>query len=343
MDGVVTPGVVLRGAVPRAVGLLSGGLDSTLAMRLMQEQGIEVHAVNFFTPFCNCNRAGRGCEAAHQGGRLGIPVKVLSLGRGYLRMVRNPPHGYGRAMNPCVDCRIMMYRAAAAYAARIGAAFLVTGEVVGQRPMSQRREALRTIDREAGVEGKVLRPLCARLLSPTDPELAGIVDRTVLGRIEGRGRRSQIDLAAAKGIADYPCASGGCLLTEPLFARKLKDLFDHDPDPGIPEVNLLKIGRHFRLPCGLKLVVGRDERENAVLEGWTADLHLDVPLVPGPCGLGIGRAGEGDVPLACSIVARYSDAPRDVEASVRVRGREGEARTLCVRPASPRACDAARV
>jgi len=206
----------------RAVGLLSGGLDSTLAARILIDQGIDVHAINFTSPFLTCTPKSAGCASVLTAVKqLGdIPLKRIGLGDEYLEIVRNPKHGHGRGMNPCIDCRIMKIRKAADYMREIGAQFLFTGEVLGQRPMSQHRRAIDIIDRDSGIAGLILRPLSARVLPVTDAERNGWVNRDLLLAISGRSRKPQIALASQKGINDYRCPAGGCLLfhcTDALF------------------------------------------------------------------------------------------------------------------------------
>lgn len=256
----------------KAIALLSGGLDSTLAVKMMIDQGVEVVALNFMTPFCNCTTKTSSCkhEAVRVAREFGIPIRVRHKGMDYLKVVESPRHGYGRGMNPCIDCRIFMHREAVELMAEEGASFLVTGEVLGQRPMSQRRETLRVIERESGTEGLILRPLSARHFEPTLPERAGWVDRERLLAIEGRSRKEQIRLAEALGVADYPCPAGGCLLTDADFAEKIRDLFREKPGYDLRDVRLLRTGRHFRLRPGLKVVVGRDQGENETLEAGLA-------------------------------------------------------------------------
>ena len=230
----------------KAIALLSGGLDSTLAVRLILDQGIEVQALSFVTPFCTCNRKGR-CEAKKVAVEFGIPIRTVALTEEFFPLLRNPKHGYGRGMNPCLDCRILMFSLAKENLEEMGAEFVLTGEVLGQRPMSQHLRAMRIIDRESGLEGRVLRPLSAHLLPPTMPERQGIVQREKLLGIRGRSRREQMALARGYGIADYPCPAGGCRLTEPGFARRMRDLVAHRMDFDLNDVSLLKVGRHFRL------------------------------------------------------------------------------------------------
>lgn len=251
----------------KAVGLLSGGLDSTLAAKLLIDQGIEVHAVNFKSPFCTCTPKSAGCSSVATAIRqLGdIPLKSIALGDEYLAMIKAPKHGYGRGMNPCIDCRIMKIRRAAEYMVEIGAGFLFTGEVLGQRPMSQHGRALRIIDDESGIKGLILRPLSANALEPTVPEMNGWVDREKLRAITGRSRKEQIGLADEKGIADYPCPAGGCLLTDERFGVKIRDYLRHTDPPQSRDIPLLKVGRHFRLDNKDKVVVSRDGLEGEML------------------------------------------------------------------------------
>ena len=247
----------------KAVGLLSGGLDSTLATKLLLEQGIEVHAINFVSPFCTCTPKSAGCAsiltAVKQLGD--IPLIRIALGDEYLNMVKNPKHGYGKGMNPCIDCRSMKIRKAAEFMREIDAQFLFTGEVLGQRPMSQHRRAIAIIDKESGIPGLILRPLSAHHFSPTLAEKNGWVNRECLLSINGRSRKPQIALASQKGINDYRCPAGGCLLTDANFAARMKDYFAHIDKPSIADMPLLKVGRHFRLENGDKIVVARDEKE----------------------------------------------------------------------------------
>jgi tRNA U34 2-thiouridine synthase MnmA/TrmU len=259
---------------------------------------------------------------------MGIPIRTVSKGKEYLDLVRHPKHGRGSAMNPCIDCRIFTFRKGKEFMEEIGASFLVTGEVVGQRPMSQRSDALRTIEKQSGCAGLVLRPLSARQLEPTIPERKGWVDREKLLDIIGRSRKEQIRLAEAWNVGDYPCPAGGCLLTDKTFSVKVKDLFDHNPSPDMTDLNLLKVGRHFRMPDGRKVIVGRDERENRKLEALgKGKLRVYVAeRFSGP-SVGInGTGGETPVDLLARIFTRYSKP--GTQAPFRVRevadGRERE-------------------
>lgn len=293
----------------KAIGLLSGGLDSIVAARLILEQGIEVEALNFVTAFCTCTSKGSGCLASRKAAdQLGIPLKVVDISEEILDVVKNPKFGYGSGMNPCMDCRIFTFKKAKEYMRESGAAFIFTGEVLGQRPMSQRREAMNIIERESGLKGYLLRPLCAKLFKPTLAEEEGIVDRNKLLVITGRSRKGQMALAKKFDIRDYPCSSGGCLLTDKGFARRMKDLMKHKPDFGLPDVLLLKYGRHFRMSPAVKLVVARDEGENlrlaALKNNGDIMFHAQEPL--GPVSILRGSAEGEFVVEAASITARYA-------------------------------------
>jgi tRNA-specific 2-thiouridylase len=293
----------------KAIALLSGGLDSTLAAKVMLEQGIELEALNFLTVFCTCTHRGETCLASQKAvNALGIPLKVFNVSKEYLDVVKHPEHGYGSNMNPCIDCRIFILRKAKAYMEEVKASFIVTGEVLGERPMSQRRDAMRLIEKEAGLDGLILRPLSARLLPASIPEKEGWVDRQKLLNIQGRSRKPQISLAEQFGIDDYPCPAGGCLLTDPQFARRMKDLMLHDPDFSLNDVHLLKVGRHFRLSPSVRLVVGRNEEENQKIETFSqeGDLILNILYHPGPLSLLRGNDHPSEIETAASITIRYS-------------------------------------
>lgn len=286
---------------------MSGGLDSSLATKLVMDQGIEVVALKFTSPFCNCDSGGR-CHAAKIAQELGIELINVAKGEEYLELVKHPKHGRGSGMNVCLDCRIYMLRKAKIIADEIGADFMFTGEVLGQRPMSQHRRALELIDRETELEGKLLRPLSAKLFPPTEAERMGWVDREKLLSISGRGRKEQMALAQLNGIADYPCPAGGCLLTSIEFSAKLSDMLVHDPDRlTMRDVALLKLGRHFRVN-GHKVVIGRNEKENNLLKGFLdpgTDL-LEPVEVKGPCCLVEGHDPD-TLKEAAMMLARYSD------------------------------------
>ncbi len=315
----------------KAIGLLSGGLDSTLAVKLMMNQGIKVTALNFITPFCTCTRKGCKHEANRIAKKFDIPIKVVAAGDEYIKMVKNPKHGYGKNMNPCIDCRIFMLKKAKEYMEEMGASFLFTGEVLGQRPMSQRREAMIIIEKEAGLEGLILRPLSAQFLKPTIPEKEGLIDREKLFGISGRWRKPQMELAEELGIEDYQCPAGGCRLTDTQFAKRVKEAFEHDED-GIQDMNLLKYGRHFRLPSGVKVIVGRNKEENSIISKFAEekDLLIEVVGFGSPITLLKDSRNEEDVKMAASVCVRYSNYKGKAE--VKIGCRERWKKTLFVEP-----------
>jgi len=295
----------------KAIALLSGGLDSTLAAKVVMEQGVELEALNFLTVFCTCTNRGETCLASQKAvDSLGIPLRVFNVSEEYLDVVKHPKHGYGSNMNPCIDCRIFMLKKAKAYMEETGASFIVTGEVLGQRPMSQRRDAMRLIEKEAGLEGYIIRPLSAKFLPATIPEKEGCINRENLLGIQGRSRKPQIKLADHYGIRDYPCPAGGCLLTDPQFAKRMKDLMGHKPDFSLNDVHLLKFGRHFRLSPHLKLVVGRNEEDNRKIQTFAQeeDILFKTLHHPGPLSLLRGEPNDIEIEKAASITVRYGKA-----------------------------------
>ena len=322
----------------KAIALLSGGLDSTLAAKIILEQGIELEALNFLTVFCNCTHRGETCLASKKAVEgLGIPLRVLNVSEEYLAVVKHPNHGYGRNMNPCIDCRIFMLKKTKEYMETSGTSFIITGEVLGQRPMSQRREAMRLIEKEAGLEGFIVRPLSAKFLPATIPEERGWVDRERLLNISGRSRKPQIKMAEQFGIRDYPCPAGGCLLTDPGFARRMRDLMVHRPDFSLNDVHLLKIGRHFRLSPSIKLVVGRNEDDNQKIQAFSQDGDLLMMALgtPGPLALLRGGTGSEEIEKAAAITVRYGKAKdmKNVEVQYRRVGEDTD-RSLWISPVS---------
>lgn len=306
----------------KALALLSGGLDSTLAVKVMLDQGIAVEALNFISPFCTCTGKNAGCksEAVRVAAEFNIPIKVMNKGVEYLEIVRNPRHGYGKGMNPCVDCRIFLLRKAREYMAESGADFVFTGEVLGQRPMSQRRDTLRVIERESGLAGLLLRPLSAKHFEPTIPEQEGWVDRNRLLAIQGRSRKEQIQLADELDVKNYPCPAGGCLLTELSFVSKVKDVFVHSEELNLRDFRLLKLGRHFRLSRATKLIVGRDDGENTVLENAAKPEDATLRWLDGgsPLGVLLGKVDDAALETAAKIVLRYTRAETGGECAVKV-------------------------
>ena len=308
----------------KGLALVSGGLDSTLATKAMVDRGLEIEAVHFTTPFCSCDK----CTVNAIGEEFGIPVHHIFSGQEFLDLLVDPPHGYGSQMNICIDCRILMLRKAHELGEKLGADFYVTGEVLGQRPFSQRMRAMRLIEREAGLEGKILRPLSAKLLPPTDVEKEGAVDRESLYAIKGRRRLPQMELAEELGVYDYSCPSGGCLLTDPQFARRLKDYLENEGRPVLEEMVFLRIGRHFRVG-GARVIVGRNEGENNRLHSLAEARgipRMSVSGHMGPVTVLMGELDEEVIGRSAAITARYSDAPRD--APVDVEYQDGAPRIL---------------
>jgi tRNA-specific 2-thiouridylase len=298
----------------RGLGLFSGGLDSLLAAAVLRAQGIEVELLTFLSPFFGADRAR---ESA---GQLGLPLRVVDFTEKFLPLIYEPPHGFGREHNPCIDCHVLMLREAGALMVAEGFDFLFTGEVLGQRPMSQNRGTLNLVARESGCPDLILRPLSAKLLKPTRPELLGWVDRERLLDLSGRGRKRQMALAAEFGISRYPSPAGGCLLTDPGYAARLKELLKHQGRASRQDLELLKWGRHFRLPGGAKLVVGRTQRENEALLALTVpeDFILKVEAYPGPIVLVPGGGGLEELEEAAALAGAYSDAPPGAPINVTV-------------------------
>lgn len=286
----------------KGFSLMSGGLDSQLAVRVLQRAGAEVEGVCFVTPFFSPKAAEQAAAA------LGIPLNVVDFTDDEIALIENPPHGFGGAMNPCIDCHATMIRRAGEMMLARGFDFVATGEVMGQRPMSQNKQSLGIVAKSSGLEGRLVRPLSALLLEPTLPETEGKLDRTQLLDLQGRGRERQIQLAAEFGIVNYPSPAGGCKLTEEGYGRKLKDLLEHEGLRTRRLVELLAVGRHFRLPDGTGLIVGRDRNDNAVLKAESAHGTLIASEgLPGPTALLVGGPkSDADLARARQIVAAYT-------------------------------------
>ncbi len=309
----------------KALGMLSGGLDSTLAAKLLVDMGVEVEGVNFSTGFCVTEHTRnfkkedekkplRPNEALRLASELKFKLHIIDVSKDYLPVVQDPKYGYGANMNPCIDCRIFMFKRMRKLMDEFGAQFMFTGEVLGQRPMSQHREALKTIERDSGLSGLVLRPLSAALLDPTIPEVKGWVDRDKLLALSGRSRKPQMALAKANGLEDYPQPAGGCCyLTDPQYAAKLKDFFDHEGKYELTHehVIMLKVGRHFRVSRKARVIVGRNERENNFLKVYEKGRHVfriaDYPSAHVLAEFR-GEAGPEEIRMIASIAARYCDA-----------------------------------
>lgn len=299
----------------KALGLLSGGLDSILACLLLREQGIEVTGICFETPFFGAAKALKAAE------KHAIPLIVLNIFEEYLPMLKNPNVGYGRNMNPCMDCHSLMFNIAGRVMLEQGFDFLFSGEVLGQRPMSQTRTSLQYVLKHSGYANKILRPLSALRLPETEMEINGLVDRSRLCDMAGRSRKPQQELARQLGIQDLPASGGGCLLTDPIFSVRLRDLMRHETDLSENNVQLLNFGRHFRLNDNTKLVVGRDKNDNQGLMRYfdpAKHWHLRTIYFPGPDCIVAGKADKAALMLAAAICAGYSRAPLLDLASVRV-------------------------
>src|SRR3989339_431112 len=298
----------------KAIALLSGGLDSTLAIKVVQESALvplEIEAIHFTTIFCRCDGKDGTCGAKAKGvaEKFNIPIRNINNTQLLLEAVRKPRHGYGSNVNPCIDCRINMIHSTRTTMDQIGAAFVITGEVLGQRPMSQHLKALKLIEKETNLQGLILRPLSAKVLDETIPEKNKWVDRSKLLAISGRSRKDQISLADIYEIKDYPCPAGGCLLTDPAFSARMKDLLKYKPDFVLNDVLLLQVGRHFRLNPNLKLAVGRNEQENQTITNLARenDILLETADYMGPVALLRGDFTAADIKLAGGINGRYAD------------------------------------
>jgi len=297
----------------RAVALFSGGLDSILAVKLIQEQGIEVKGVNFKTPFFGLN------EAFMMAKDLDIDLEIIDITEELLGILKNPKYGFGKNMNPCIDCHALMFKKAGEYMIRIGASFILSGEVLGERPMSQNKNSLSIIESESGFEGRILRPLSALLLPESIPEKEGLVDRNKLWDISGRSRKRQTELAIKMNLKDYPSPAGGCKLTDPGFSKRLRDLFAQE-NISLEDIELLKLGRHFRLCRNIKLIVGRNKEENEQLNNFfqVGDFLFKAKNLKGPISL-LKKGSKADDKLidkSCQITARYCDKNEEEDEGV---------------------------
>ncbi len=311
----------------KALALLSGGLDSVLAIKLILKQGIDVVALNFTSSFGRYDSTNQDCSPVVKAiaSQLGVELKAVYLGQDYLDMIKNPKYGYGKNVNPCIDCRIFKFKKAKKIMQDQQANFIITGEVLGQRPMSQHRKALEAIEKESNLEGLILRPLSAKLFSETIAEAKGWVDREKLFDISGRTRRPQMNLAQYFGIKNYLYPSGGCLLTESAFSKRVKDAIKHN-EFTIETIEFFKTGRYFRINTSFKLFVGRDEKENDRLVSMAknGDFIFETTLLPGPAAVGKGYADKSVKKICCSIIAWYTSKEKEVEVKVRDTSKEDE-------------------
>jgi tRNA-uridine 2-sulfurtransferase len=310
----------------KAISLLSGGLDSALATKLILDQGIDVVGLHFTSHFASKSDKERGLQAVKTASELGIPLIVKDKGPEYLEIIKKPRYGYGKNMNPCIDCRIFMLQKTGTIMAEEAAGFLITGEVVGQRPMSQKRHTIELIEKRSGLSGLIVRPLSGKLFPPTRPEQEGIIDRERLLSLSGRSRETQYSLVALHGMKEFARPGGGCLLTDPIFGRKLKDFMSTDPDFTPEDIAFLTLGRYFRLDKETTLFMGRNQEENERLESlWKVPCTLLFPVdFQGPTGVLRGPYREETVKIAANIMAFFS---KHKASTIRIESNNGSPKT----------------
>jgi tRNA-specific 2-thiouridylase len=332
-----------------ALALVSGGLDSMLAVRVVQDQGVRVEGINFFTGFCveghthairrQDQRRAKRNNALWAAEQLGIQLHIVDIIDEYKQVVLNPRHGYGAHLNPCLDCKIFMVHKALEWVQEHGFDFIITGEVVGQRPMSQRRDTMPVVARESAAGELLLRPLCAKNLPPTRPEREGWVDRNALFDFSGRSRKPQMELARRFGFHDYAQPAGGCcFLTDEQYSVKLADLWSNRGrrDYDLDDIMLLKVGRHLRPAASFKLIIAREVGEGRFLEGYRRRFtHLTTLSHPGPLALVDGTPSDQDLLLAARLVARFSKGRSAQEVLVEIGHPGRPAQRLSVAPLLP--------
>lgn len=331
---------------PIAVGIVSGGLDSLLSVRVIQEMGIEVIALHFVIGFEPrhlrrlAERPGEPFEAPPPLQGFGAKVEVHDLRSEYLALLAAPAHGYGSHLNPCIDCHAMMLDRARLRMEALGAQFVFSGEVLGQRPMSQNAQSLAVVARESGLGDRLVRPLSGRLLPPTAPERLGLFRRDQLLDFSGRSRSPQIELAFKLGVRDYPAPAGGCLLTDPGFTVRLRDLIERRAGRPLllDDPLLLSLGRHIVLPSGAKVVIGRDQAENDAIERFAPrGVLLFAEEIPGPTAL-LEAGSPSDIEFAAALVARYGKGKARPTVAVHLRDPSGLEQSLQVAPREPSDC-----
>lgn len=314
----------------KAISLLSGGLDSILATKLILDQDIEVVGLHFTSNFASKSDKERGLQAVKTADELGIRLIVKDKGPEYLEIIKKPRYGYGKNVNPCIDCRIFMLQKTETVMAEEGAGFLITGEVVGQRPMSQKRHTIELIEKRSGLNGLIVRPLSAKLFPPTRPEQEGVIDREKLLALSGRSRETQYNLVAFYNMKEFARPGGGCLLTDPIFGCKLKDFMSKDPEFTLKDIEFLTMGRYFRLDNNTTLFLGRNQEENERLESlWTVPYVLLSPCdFKGPKGILRGVLTEKNVKIAAHIIAFYSKYTASI---IRIESNNGLPKTYEVK------------
>ena len=319
----------------KAFSLFSGGLDSLLAARVVMEQGVEVVALHFITPFFGYKNKGKEAQAAEDfKKKYGLSVRIIDVSPEYIEMVKKPVYGYGKNFNPCLDCKIFMMKKAWSLMLDEGADFIISGEVLGQRPMSQRRDAMSIVERDSGLKGYLLRPLCAKLLPSTIPEEKGLIDREKLYSFSGRSRKGQMALAERFGIKDYATPAGGCMLTDPILSKRIQELlYKNEGAVDARDIQLLTVGRFFKFPAG-SLHVGRNEKDNEKLLTLASGKEIIIRAIdiPGPISVFRGEPTEGELELAARITARYSDNRGLDSVAINISSGQ-ETRTIEVRPA----------
>lgn len=299
--------------MPRALAMISGGLDSILAAKLMKDLGFDVIGVCFKSHFFGANNAIKMTK------QIDIPLKIVDFSEEHFKMVKNPKHGYGKNMNPCVDCHAMMLSYTGKLLAELEADFIITGEVLNQRPMSQNMAALNIVKKESGFSDKILRPLCALSLQPTEMEISGLVDRNKLLNIFGRSRKEQMELAEKWNIVDYPSPAGGCKLTEPNYSKRLRDIMEHEAIKSNKDLELLKFGRHFRVTDGAKIISTRTGEESREIVKYLSknDLIFLAEEFKGSMVAIVGEATDEDIEFAAKVTARYCKSSN--EESIKIK------------------------
>lgn len=290
----------------KAVLLYSGGLDSLLAAKVLMDQGIEVTGFHALLPFISPEADLLNMKPAQMARQIGLKIHFHICGEEYIRMMQNPEHGFGKNANPCIDCKLYIVKKAVEYMNETGADFVATGEVVGQRPMSQVKHKMNLIENGSGIKGRLLRPLSAKILKPTIPEIEGLVDRNRLFGLSGRGRNAQFDLAKQLGIEKYATPAGGCLFTEPNISKRVMDLLENIKDPNPVDFYLLSLGRHYRINKNLKIIVSRNEEEGIELEKYRSAFDsFFIPEFKGALAGAKGAPENGDLSMISSILCRY--------------------------------------
>jgi tRNA U34 2-thiouridine synthase MnmA/TrmU len=290
----------------KGILLYSGGLDSLLAAKLLMEQDVELTGLHFILPFYPPDFDFSELNSVKQAMNIGLKLEFYKCGKEYLDMLKNPMHGYGKNINPCIDCKIFFIKKASEYMERLNADFVATGEVVGQRPMSQLKHTLKHIEKSTSLKGRLLRPLSAKILDPTIAEIEGKIDRNRLLDINGRGRKRQLELAAEYGFTDYASPAGGCLFTDKNIASRIKDIFDHEDNIHENDIYSATIGRHFRTDNNVKIIVARNEDEGKKLEKIKSDADCMVyPEFSGPTIFVKGKMNDTDIEIITSILTKY--------------------------------------